>query len=237
MSPGPGDPMFIVTEVAPYADGPAGVHGVLAQAALGLAEIATLCGLVPEPVPSVAGLDAPRLEAGGVVALFTIGETPWSDAQRRALLEGVRAGRLGVLGVHSATDANAAWDEYGRLVGARFDGHPWTCEFDIDVEDDAHPATAHLPGPWRWRDEVYLFRSLRDDARVLLRVDPGGLDMTVPGARVPDIGLPVAWCFEEGAGRVFYSALGHFPAAWEHPGYLRHLAGGLRWVVGAETSP
>ena len=35
------DDMLIVTQVAPYADGPAGVHGVLAQAATGLSELAT----------------------------------------------------------------------------------------------------------------------------------------------------------------------------------------------------
>ena len=34
------DNMLIVTQVAPYVDGPAGVHGVLAQAATGLAELA-----------------------------------------------------------------------------------------------------------------------------------------------------------------------------------------------------
>jgi hypothetical protein len=38
-------------------------------------------------------------------ALFTIGETPWSVPQRAALLESVRAGRLAVVPIHSATDS------------------------------------------------------------------------------------------------------------------------------------
>jgi hypothetical protein len=54
--------------------------------------------------------------------------------------------------------------------------------------------------------------------------------MTVPGARLPDNGLPLAWCHAEGRGRTFYSALGHFPAAWENQVYLTHLLGGLQWV-------
>ncbi len=32
------------------------------------------------------------------------------------------------------------------------------------------------------------------------------------------------------ASRSFYTALGHFPLAWELPVYLRHLAGGLAWL-------
>jgi type 1 glutamine amidotransferase len=78
---------------------------------------------------------------------------------------------------------------------------------------------------------VYLFSHFRPDATVLLRADKSSLDMLVPGARVPDIGLPLCWCFTEERGRVFYSALGHFPSSWENPLFLRHVAGGLEWVL------
>jgi uncharacterized protein len=223
--------MFIVTDVAPYAHGPAGVHGVLPQAATALTELAGLASLEPVRVGAVTEVDPAALAAGGVLALFTIGETPWTGAQRAAIIDGVRSGRLGILGVHAATDACGSWEEYGSLVGARFDGHPWTETFDIDVDVD-HPSTAHLEARWRWHDEVYLFRDLRPDARVLLRVAEGQLDMGRPGARRPSIGFPLAWCFTEGGGRVFYSSLGHFPGAWETPDYLRHLHGGLAWVRG-----
>jgi hypothetical protein len=223
--------MFIVTDVSPYRDGPAGVHGVLPQAAVALGELAGLASLGAVRVDDVPGLDPAALAGGGVLALFTIGETPWTDAQRAAITDGVRSGRLGILAVHAATDACVSWEDYGTLVGARFDGHPWTETFDIDVDVD-HPSTRHLEPVWRWRDEVYLFRDLRPDARVLLRVAEGQLDMDVAGARRPDAGFPLAWCFTEGEGRVFYTSLGHFPGAWETPAYLRHLQGGLAWVLG-----
>jgi uncharacterized protein len=223
--------LTVVTQVAPYRDGPAGVHGVLPQAATALAEIGALTGLRPRVVTDVADLPATDIAAGGVLALFTIGETPWNTSQRDALVAGVRSGRLGLLGVHAATDACAGWEEYGALLGGRFDGHPWTQDFTVEVVGGPHPATDHLGRSWAWRDEVYLFRDLRPDAEVLLRLAPGQLDMSVPGARVPDCGFPLAWCLTEGDGRVFYTALGHFPSAWESPVYLRHLAGGLRWIL------
>jgi type 1 glutamine amidotransferase len=224
--------MYIVTEVAPYPDGPAGVHGVLVQASSALCELAKLHGLEPVAVDDVSGLEASDLAEGGVLALFTIGETPWSQDQRAAILDALRAGRLSVLGVHSATDACRGWDEYVSLVGARFDGHPWTQEFVVEVSDTEHPSTVHLGPRFSWTDEVYLFSDLRPGTRVLLEVAPGELDMSVPEARRPEHGLPLAWCFSEGAGRAFYTSLGHFPSAWESPSYLRHVDGGLAWLTG-----
>jgi type 1 glutamine amidotransferase len=223
--------LLFVTQVAPYRDGPAGVHGVLDQAAMGVSEVAELGGLDARRVDDVRKLGTSDIAEARAVALFTIGETPWTADQRAALLEGVRSSRLALVAIHSATDACYGWDDYSRLVGARFDGHPWTQEVELDVVDPDHPATAHLGGTWRWRDEVYQFRDLRPDADVLLRVRDGELDLSAPGARPPTFGYPLAWCFTEGAGRVFSTSLGHFPAAWESPPYLQHLAGGLEWAL------
>jgi len=223
--------LIFVTQVAPYTDGPAGVHGVLDQAATAAAQLGGMHDLDTVVVADVAGLDADRLAIARALGLFTIGETPWRPDQRRVILERLRSGDLAVLAVHSAADACYGWEEYGVIVGARFDGHPWTQTMDLAVVDPDHPATAHLGETWRWHDEVYQFRDLRPDARVLLRVPPGQLDRGAPGARQPEFGYPIAWCVEEGAGRVFTTALGHFPAAWESPAYLRHLHGGLTWAL------
>jgi uncharacterized protein len=223
--------MLIVTQVSPYADGPAGVHGVLGQAQCGLAELAGLAGLGATVVSDVRDVSPRQLATARVLALFTIGETPWSDEQKAEMHEAWHAGQLRLLGVHSASDACHTWPEYGGMLGARFDGHPWTQDFAIDVVDRDHAATAHLPARWQWHDEVYLFRELRPDARVLLRLAEDQVDLAVPHGRVPDCGFPLAWCIGEGAARTFYSALGHFSFAWETPTYLRHLAGGLAWLL------
>ena len=204
---------------------------MLPQAAVALAELGSMAGLEPVIVTDVSSIPTDHLESGAVLGLFTIGETPWSTFQRSAIEAGVQSGAIDVLAVHSATDSCLGWEQYGRIVGARFDGHPWTTEFGVEVTDPDHPATRVLPEHWSWRDEVYLFRDLREDAKVLLRVAEGQLDMTVDGARIPEWGLPLAWCHKEGEGRVFSTSLGHFPAAWESPLFLAFVAGGLEWVL------
>ena len=225
------DSMLIATQVAPYTDGPAGVHGTLTQATTALSQLAELAGLSAVSVTDVRDASPEMLGAARVLALFTIGETPWSDDQKAAVHDAWRAGGLRILGIHSATDASHTWPEYGSMLGARFDGHPWTQEFAIDVVEREHPATAHLGEQWDWRDEVYLFRDLRPDAQVLLRLADNQVDLSAPGGRVPDCGFPLAWCIEHGAARSFYTALGHFHLAWELPVYVRHLNGGLAWLL------
>ena len=80
---------------------------------------------------------------------------------------------------------------------------------------------------------MYQFRDLRPDAQVLLRVRDGELDLTVPGARPPSFGYPLAWCFTEGEGRSVLHQPRPLPHAWETPAYLQHLVGGLGWALGA----
>jgi type 1 glutamine amidotransferase len=226
-----------VTQVAPYVGGPAGVHGVLDQSSTAMAQLAESAGLGFHRVTDVRALDRSVLESARVLALFTIGETPWSEEQRSLLFDAVRAGRTSVLSVHSATDACYGWDDYRLLVGARFDGHPWTRSCTLDVVDPDHPAVSHLGDTWYWHDEVYTFRDLRPDASVLLRARPEELfegehhGGDRPAPTEPAFGFPLSWCFTEGSGRVFSTSLGHFPQAWENIDYLRHLAGGLDWIT------
>ena len=229
-----GDSLLFVTQVAPYADGPAGVHGVLDQAAVAVAQVGEMQGLEPHRIDDVRMLPDAGIRNARALALFTIGETPWSASQRALILDRVRAGALSVVAIHSATDSCYGWVDYGALVGARFDGHPWTQTFTADVLDPSHPSCGHLGDAWHWHDEVYQFRDLRPDAHVLLRVHDGELALDVPGAHPPSFGYPLAWCFTEGEGRVFSTSLGHFPSAWESPVFLRHLDGGLAWALGVD---
>jgi uncharacterized protein len=231
------DTLLYITEVSPYGPSrPAGVHRVLPQSVTAMAQMATMAGLAFRHVDDVRRLERDAIDQARVLALFTIGETRWSQPQREAIDGQLRDGRLSLLGIHSATDSCHGWQRFGDLIGARFDGHPWTQELQIDVVDSDHPATSGLPVNWQLPDEIYLFRRLREDARVLLELDPTGLDMSRPGARTPEIGFPLAWCFNEGAGRVFYTALGHFPEAFENVDYLGHLSGALEWLLGAPDS-
>ena len=51
------DELLFITQVAPYADGPAGVHGTLNQATVGVGECAELSGLGSRRVDDVRALE------------------------------------------------------------------------------------------------------------------------------------------------------------------------------------
>lgn len=227
--------LLFVSDVSPYRgpDGgqtPAGAHQSLGSAALAFRQIAALTGLAFRQPATVEGLTVPSIEQARVLVLFTIGETPWSVALRQAVVERMQAGELGVVAVHSATDSAYGWEEFGDIVGARFSGHPVTGDLSITVVDRGHPATAHLPSPWRFKEELYVFRDLRPGARVLLGVDigPGTAGLSNSGDRL----LPLCWCLERGLARSFYTVLGHFVAAYEDGAYLQHLRGAVDWALG-----
>jgi uncharacterized protein len=217
--------LLYVSDVSPYrhAGGEpamAGAHQSLGSAAKVLEQIAVLCGLGFRHAGTVRDIMTEDLENARVLTLFTIGETPWSQAQREIIERRAASGALGVVGLHAATDAAYGWPAIGELLGGRFGGHPITGDLPITVVDDDHPATAHLRSPWHFRDELYLFGDLVPDARVLLAVDLGS------AAR-----LPLAWCVERPPMRTFYTALGHFVAAYENADYLEHVRGGIQWVL------
>jgi len=162
-----------------------------------------------------------------VVFALTSGELPLSAAARRGLIRFVQRGG-GFVGVHSATDTLYTFPAYGRLVGAYFRDHPYMSGQLIRT-GTRHPATARQPRRSPIREELYRFRTDPRDrgARVLLRLDPA----SVPGAE-PGEFLPVAWCQRFGQGRVYYNALGHFPATWRSGRFRDQLDGAIAWAAG-----
>src|SRR2546430_1787470 len=106
------------------------------------------------------------------VLFYTTGSLPLRPEARPALLRfGQRGGGFG--GVHCAPDTRYEGPEYGELVGAYFDGHPWTQRVRLVVEDPSHPSTKHLGPGLEITDEIYQFRNWsRDKVHVLLKLDP-----------------------------------------------------------------
>jgi uncharacterized protein len=225
-----------VTDVSPYRDAAgraslAGVHHSLPSAVTTAAQIARLHGLTFRHVAQAGELTTADLDQARLLMLFTIGETGWTDEQRAVIEHRVRAGRLGFAGLHSASDSAYTWPAYGEFIGARFAGHPVTGILPVQVLDDTHPATSHLPMRWNFNEEFYLFSHLAGDRRDLLGVEFGpGDDGT--GQQV----MPLAWCIERGPMRTFYTALGHFGAAYENVDFVRHLGGGVSWVLSGPQS-
>ncbi|MGW0820187.1 ThuA domain-containing protein [Streptomyces sp. NPDC002845] len=169
--------------------------------------------------------EAPLDPYAAVVFLSTSGEvlTDPGRARLRAYVEGGG----GFAGVHAAACTEYEWPYYGELLGARFARHPRYQPGKALVEDHDHPATHHLPPVWEFTDEWYDFRaSPRGSVRVLAAAD----ESTYEGGEMGD-DHPLVWCKEQGAGRVFYTALGHASEAYEDPAFLAHLRGGIGWAA------
>ncbi len=146
-----------------------------------------------------------------------------------AFLAWIRAGHA-FLGTHSATDTYHDAPAYLEMIGAEFATHGNQATVDIRVDDRSHPSTVNLPSPFRVFDEIYEFRSNpRAGVSVLLSLDRHPDDGHPDAGRAGDFVL--AWFKTYGAGRVFYTALGHREEVWEDPRFVQHLAGGIRWAL------
>lgn len=158
-----------------------------------------------------------------VMFAMTSGELPFTVEQQNALIAFVNGGK-GFIGIHSAADTLYGWPDYGRLVGAYFNDHPWTQPGRVIVEDASHPA-AGVRDPFTIEEEFYTFRdNPRGRVQVLM-----GLDAASVGATGD---FPLAWVQAFGSGRVYYNALGHFPATWRDSRFQAQLSAAIRWTGG-----
>lgn len=164
----------------------------------------------------------------GVFFLNTTGKLPLPDKQ--AFLDWIKSGK-GFIGTHSATDTfhgDHGVDPYIDMIGGEFVEHT-VAQVECNVEDTKHPATRHLGKNWRIFDEIYMLKNFsRDKVHMLLSLDKK------PGSHEPGY-FPIAWCKNYGAGKVFYTALGHEDAVWENPDFQLHLLGGIKWALGVES--
>lgn len=207
-------------------------HDCIPASAGVLRELAAASGKLDVTWSEDAGaVTAENLPLFDGVLFYTSGELPFSEAQKRALLDFVQRGG-GFAGIHSATDTLYSWAEYGALIGGYFDGHPWVQEVRVDVEDPEHPAVKHLPAGFPIVEEIYQFRALsRERVRPLLTLDTSSVRLDAPGVQPGTADFPLAWTRLEGAGRVFYTAFGHFEETWRDPRFQKMMLEALLWVT------
>jgi uncharacterized protein len=154
---------------------------------------------------------------------LTTGELPFSADQKAAILAFVSRGG-GFVGVHSATDTLYEWPEYGSLVGAYFNDHPWTQRATVVVEDTSHPTTSTLGDRFSIEEEFYRFRdNPRPRVHVLLRLDAASVSASGD--------YPLAWTNVYGSGRVYYNALGHFSETWLDRRFQDQVTAALSWAA------
>ncbi|MGA2588701.1 MAG: ThuA domain-containing protein [Bryobacteraceae bacterium] len=179
--------------------------------------------------------NAKNLDYFDAVMFYTTGSLKMNDEQKSALLAFVKEDGKGFLGTHSATDTFYDWPEYGDLIGAYFNEHPWMqVHCVINVEDRAFPATKHFPPNFPIYDEIYQFKApySRDKLRVLMSVDPNSVDLTNPRVHRTDKDFAVTWVHQYGKGRVFYSSLGHREEVWDRPDIQQMWTEAVKWAMG-----
>ncbi len=204
-------------------------HSYLPDAEVAIKDTARRLGDRITTTHKVENMKPDVLAKTDLLIFATTGELPLDDSQKKLLLDFVRDGK-GFFGIHNACDTSYKWPEYGEMLGGYFNGHPWTQEVTIKVEDRDHPATRHLDETFKVKEEVYVFKQWdRKKTHVLMSLDNSTVDLS-KGKR-DDHDYAMGWCHEYGKGRVIYTALGHFDELWHQPWFHGHLEGCIKWAT------
>jgi type 1 glutamine amidotransferase len=203
-------------------------HANIEKAAAALASAVGAQGFRVRTTADPASFSTEGLAAfKGVILLSTTGKPlgEQAEAPLKALEAWVRAGGA-LIGIHAAssTQYDPAALPYTRLVGGKFIDHPGSVRAANCHPTGKHPAVEKLPSPFPVRDEIYRFEQLNPANTIILTCD----QFQGTGQ------MPVAWHRTEGAGRVFYSALGHSPEdfAPDAPKFRDHFLPGIFWALG-----
>lgn len=182
----------------------------------------------------VGAFTAENLKNYDAVMFYTTGELPMTGEQKKAFAEFVRSGH-GFVGVHSATDTFYMWEDYLKIVGAYFNDHPWHQQVTVEVADPASPLVSSLGQSFQVNDEIYQMSDFQaDTTHVLLKLDPGSVDLKNPRVRRRFYDWPLAWTRMDGKGRIFYTALGHEKAVWDAAWFQEMLLKAIKWSMGTK---
>jgi len=106
-------------------------------------------------------------------------------------------------------NGHPASQPYIQLIGGDFVGHPGDVSPAMCTKVGTQTSVVSLAATFMTTDEVYAFSQFRMDNQAVLRcTSSGDATRTV---------RPVSWVREEGAGRYFFTALGHLDASWTAP--------------------
>jgi type 1 glutamine amidotransferase/DNA-binding beta-propeller fold protein YncE len=173
--------------------------------------------------------NAKNLDHFDALFFMTCGDLALDAEQKQALFAFVRDDGKGFVGAHSTTVANAP--DFVDLIGGSFDGHPWDqVDAAVKIEDRDFPAMRHFPARLRLFEEFYQIKDFaRGSSRVLMSLDTSTVDQARKGVRGGEV--PLAWTRSYGKGRVFYSSLGHSPAAWARDDLRRMWLEAVKWAL------
>lgn len=142
-----------------------------------------------------------------------------SPAEAEAIASFVHSGGA-LFAQHGATvvPKPEPYAAYLDLLGTRFKGHPEYQDFQVRIAQPDHLITRGLED-FRVSDELYTHAPLAPDAQALVTAAWEG------------VAHPMAYVRRAGKGAVYYLALGHDAAAWDHPAFKQLVVNGMRWLL------
>ena len=167
----------------------------------------------------------------GVIFCNTTGELPLPDG--RAFVNWIGQGKAFV-GMHAATDTLKGMPPYFEMINGSFAGHPWGAggTYNFVNHEPTHPIVSMFEPEFQWKDEIYQYDNFNPaSVHVLI-----SLDMAKSKPQFP-YHVPVSWVRNVGAGRLFYTSLGHNPETWKSEIYQKHIVAGIRWSLKMAEAP
>ena len=160
----------------------------------------------------------------------------------------------GFVFLHHALASWSTWEEYGDVVGGRYNflrtperpdsGYRHAVPQHISVELPEHPVVDGLGAGFDITDEVYLAETFDEQITPLLKTDAvltsnsvwstwnavRGQRNSNEGWTHPGGSGTVAWVRRHPRSRIVYIQFGDGPAAFSNPAFRRLLSNALRWV-------
>ena len=167
------------------------------------------------------------------------------DARLKESFRAWLASGHGLAVIHAGVAALREWPEYGNIIGARFQNHPWGAgsKVGMKVEEPDHPLCRALGEPrFTIVDEVYQLADpySRDLCRVLVSIDAERSDMTKKTIVRTDGDFAMTYIKPYEKGRVYYNAWGHMHELFWNPMVLGHWLDGIQYALGdldADSTP
>ena len=146
----------------------------------------------------------------------------------------------GLAVTHAGVASFRDWPEFGNIIGARFDNHPWVSGSTVTlrVEEPDHPVMQAFAKPlFEVTDEIYQVTApySRDNLRVLMSIDVNRTTIklaSVGAVHRTDNDFAMTWIKDYGKGRVFYCALGHDHDLFWNTTVLQHYLDGVQFAAG-----
>lgn len=156
----------------------------------------------------------------------------FNESQKAAFRSYIEGGG-GFVGFHSAADTEHGWDWYTDTLfaGAEFihhgDGIP---RARVEIEQVNNPIVNHIGSEWYLNDEWYFWRS---NPRGVGNVEVlANLDRSSYASNYPVEDHPIVFTNNIGAGRMFYSAIGHVSENFSNPIMVEKVRKAIEWTSG-----